>query len=257
MKTNIVKEKLRNGEAVLGLIEASLTGSQAEILGLLGFDFLLFDTEHGNITDDLLESLLRAADCTDCPALVRVQSHDEKKILRAMDLGACGVLVPMVESREEAAACAAAVRYAPEGSRGLSMGTRAAGYGLSITAKEHIAQTNEQSLVMAQIESVRGLENLDEMLKEKSVDVFFIGPTDLSQSMGYAGDKKDPAVQTAIRGAIARITAAGRIAGIHTGGFEDVRRYYEYGARLITCSSLSICKGALWGFLKDFRGLAR
>ena len=137
------------------------------------------------------------------------------------------------------------------------MGTRAAGYGLSITAKEHIAQSNEQSLVMAQIESVKGLENLDEMLQEKGVDVFFIGPTDLSQSMGYAGDKKDPAVQAAIRSAIARITAAGRVAGIHTGNFDDVRRYYDYGARLITCTSLSICKGALCGFLQDFRDLTR
>jgi 4-hydroxy-2-oxoheptanedioate aldolase len=149
-----------------------------------------------------------------------------------MDRGAQGVQIPHVNTAEQARAAVAAVKFHPQGQRSLAVGTRASGYGFSGSMGGFVEEANRSTLVCIQIEDAEALPNLDEILTVEGVDVFFIGPSDLSQSMGYPGNPKAPPVAKAIDDALAKIVAAGKTPGM-PGSAEAVQGVMAKGVRYI------------------------
>ena len=185
-----------------------------EMLGYLGFDWILIDNEHGTITVENSEDLIRAGEISGVAPIVRPVSNKPEIIAPFLDRGAWGVQIPHVNTAEEARAAVDAVKYYPLGHRGMFSGSRPAGYGLSGTTAEYVEDANRNTLVCLMLEEVEAIENLPEMVQVEGVDVFFIGSGDLSQSMGYPGQQTHPEVQSLMEQGVGIIREAGRVAGV-------------------------------------------
>jgi len=232
MKPNRMKEKLRAGEPAFGVSVMIPSPQLVEMLGAYGFDWVLLDCEHGTLTLESVELMTMAAEAAGMTAIARPVSNSPAHILQVLDRGAAGVQVPHVRNAAEARAAVSAVKYHPLGSRSLAAGTRAAAYDAHGSMADHVRSANEQTLIAAQIEDREALEHLDEILRVDEIDVFFIGPSDLSQSMGHPGNPKAPEVASAINDCLARIRAAGRVSGMPATA-EQVSEALAKGARYI------------------------
>lgn len=199
-----------------------------EMLGRLGFDWVLIDCEHGTISRESVVTMTMAAEVSGITPIARPSSNSAEAILRVLECGVLGVQVPHVNTAAAARRVVEAVKYHPLGSRGLAGGTRPAGYGYSGPTVAYVAEANTETLVCVQLEEKEALHNLDEMLQVAGIDVFFIGPSDLGQSMGYPGRSDVPEVREAIDAAFARIAAAGKVAG-SPGNAEAIRDYARRG----------------------------
>ena len=213
MRENTLKKRLYAGEAAFGVMVTFPSPPVVELLGCLGFDWVLLDNEHGSITIDTAEANIMAAELTGMAPIVRPAGNKPELISPFLDRGAWGVQVPHINTAEEARAVVDAVKYSPEGHRGIFSGGRPARYGLSGTTAEYAERANSQTLVCIMIEEVEAIENLPELVKVPGIDVFFIGSGDLSQSMGYTGQQAHPEVQKLMERGVKTITGAGRIAG--------------------------------------------
>lgn len=176
---NLLKEKLDNGEAVTGTFVGLGHPDVTEVLSRMGFDWLLIDGEHGPLGFEKMQVMLQAMNGTECTPIVRPMWNDPAVIKRVLDIGAHGVLVPWVQTREEAEAAVAACKYPPEGIRGW--GPRRAGR----FDPEYGATANDEVLVSVQIETQRALDNLDGILDVDGIDAVYIGPWDLSINLGF------------------------------------------------------------------------
>jgi 4-hydroxy-2-oxoheptanedioate aldolase len=214
MRTNTMKAKLAAGEPAFGMSIMIPSPQLVEMAGGLGFDWVLIDCEHGTITLETVELMIMAAEASGVSPIVRPRSKAGQDIVEAMDRGAAGVQVPHVISRADAIAAVEAVKFHPLGRRGLAAGTRASGYGYRGSLGAFTQAANEQTLVCAQIEDEAALQHVDEILKVEGIDVFFIGPSDLSQSMGHPGNPKAEPVARAIDATLAKIVAAGKVPGM-------------------------------------------
>ena len=214
MRANTMKAKLAAGQPALGLSVMIPSAQIVEMAGGLGFDWVLIDCEHGTITLETAELMIMAAEAGGITPIVRPRSNDPQDIVEAMDRGAAGVQVPHVASRADAVAAVEAVKFHPMGRRGLAAGTRASGYGYRGSAGDFVAAANRETLVCVQIEDEAAIGHVDEILGVEGVDVFFIGPSDLSQSMGYPGNPKAAPVAEAIESTLKKIVAAGKIPGM-------------------------------------------
>ncbi len=188
MGKNQLKRKLKEGEVVIGPFMNCAYPAFIEICGYAGFDFAVIDLEHGSLHTLAAEDLCRAADCVGLAPIVRVRKNDGPQIQRALDIGSAGVQIPQIETIEEAEAAVTSAKYNPLGSRGLSFYTRAGVYGSAGTQITN--QMNEESLVVIHIEGKRGVENLEEIISVPDIDVIFLGPYDLSQSLGIPGSSR-------------------------------------------------------------------
>ena len=213
MRDNTLKKRLYAGKAAFGVMCTFPSPPVVEMLGHLGFDWVLLDNEHGSITVDTAEACIMAAELSNMAPIVRPVGIRPEIIAPFLDRGAWGVQVPHVNTAEEARAVVDAVKYSPHGHRGIFSGGRPAGYGFSGTTAEYAEAANNQTLVCIMIEEVAAIENLPEMVKVPGIDVFFIGSGDLSQSMGYTGQQGHPEVQKLMERGVKTITEAGRIAG--------------------------------------------
>src|SRR3990170_2888988 len=198
MKRNRRKKKLRAGEPVFGVSVMIPSPQIVEIIGGAGFDWVLLDCEHGTLTLESVELMAMAAEACGITAIARPVTRSPEHILQVLDRGAMGVQVPHVDTAEEAGQVVAAVKYHPLGQRGLAAGTRAAVYDSHGTLADHVKAANDATLIAIQIEEQAAIDNIDELLKVDDIDVFFIGPSDLSQSMGHPGNPRAPAVADAI-----------------------------------------------------------
>lgn len=223
-----LKEKLGQRRPLLGLFISIPAAAISELAGLAGFDFLILDNEHGPAGLETTEHLIRAATCAGVPPVVRVSGADPREILRTLDIGAAGVQVPQVNSRQQAELVVQAAKYPPAGIRGVAFSTRAASYGFA-TATDHVRNSNDQTVVVVHMETVEALQNLPEIATVPGIDAIFIGPTDLSTSMGHAGNPDHPEVQAAIEGAVGVIRAAGKAPGILISGPDAFRRWAAAG----------------------------
>lgn len=228
MKPNKMKAKIQAGETAFGVSIMIPSVQIVEMVGLLGFDWILIDCEHGNITLDVAEQLTLAAEAVGLTPIARPRSNSPEEILQLMDRGVMGVQVPHVNTAEDARRAVEAVKYHPIGTRGLGGGTRAANYGLGLSMNDYLAMTNRETLVCVQIEDAAALPNIDDILKVDHIDVFFVGPNDLSQSMGYPGNPKAPPVKDAIDTVFAKIRAAGKAPGT-PGTTENIRDVLNQG----------------------------
>ncbi len=214
MKPNKLKEKLARGEVSLGCSVMFPSPQVVEMLGYAGFDWVLIDCEHGSIGPGDVELMCMAADAVGITPIGRPKSNASSEITSLMDRGVMGVQVPHVNTADDARRAVSAVKFGPGGGRGMAAGTRPDRWGLGAKMPDFALQANAQSLVCVQIEHEAALVNVDEILKVEGVDVFFIGPSDLSQSMGFPGNPKAPAVAAAISETLAHIRAAGKTPGM-------------------------------------------
>ena len=214
MQANRMKARFAAGEPAFGLSVMIPSAQIVEMAAGVGFDWVLIDCEHGTVGLETMEQMVMAADAAGITPIVRPQSNSTADILQAMDRGAMGVQVPHISTAAAARAAVQAVKFHPQGTRSLAAGTRASGYGYRGSMSEFTADANRETLVCIQIEDEEALPNIDEILAVEGVDVFFIGPSDLSQSMGHPGDPKAPRVAKAIDETLAKIVAAGRTPGM-------------------------------------------
>lgn len=223
---NTFKRAIKAGQQQIGFWSNLASNLSVEILAGSGFDWLLIDCEHSPNDIPMVYSQLQAMMENTTHPIVRPLWNDMLLIKRLLDSGVQTFLVPTVQSAEEAAAAVAATRYPPDGVRGFAVTTRASRFG---RIKDYHQRATEEICVLVQIETQKGLDNLEEIAKVPGVDGLFIGPGDLSTAVGYLGDQGHPEVQKLIKETIKRITAAGSIAGILTGDEKLARDYMAAG----------------------------
>jgi 2-keto-3-deoxy-L-rhamnonate aldolase RhmA len=214
MRPNAMKAKFSAGQPALGVSVMIPSPQLVEMAGGLGFDWVLIDCEHGTMTSETVELTIMAAEASGITPIVRPRSRNAQDILEVMDRGAAGVQVPHIISAADARAAVEAVKFHPMGRRGLAAGTRASGYGYRGSMGLFTEMANKETLVCVQIEDEAALHNVDEILQVDGVDVFFIGPSDLSQSMGHPGNPKAEPVAAAIDATLKKIVAAGKTPGM-------------------------------------------
>ena len=210
MDHNAVKERLRHGLPTIGLWVSLPCASSVELLASLGMDWLLIDTEHGPMTLETVEDLIRGTRGSGVTPIIRVAGNDVALIKQALDRGALGVLVPLVNSAAEAQAAVRAAKYPPEGVRGVA-GTRVNRFGLDLP--EYFARWNQEVLVACQVETAAAVEHVEEIAAVPGLDVLFIGPNDLSANLNVFREFDSPIFVQAI----ARIHRAAQSRGVAVG----------------------------------------
>lgn len=251
MADNLLKDKFANGEIAIGPFVNLSSGALIEIAAYSGFDFVILDTEHGPLDIPTCEDLCRVAHGVGITPIVRVRENDPAQILRALDIGAGGVQVPQICTKADAEAVVRAAKYSPIGMRGVSPYTRAARYFADGAAI--FERLNAASMVLIHIEGVEGLENLEEIISVSGLDVIFLGPYDLSQSLGIPGQVHDPRVVDRMREAANSITQAGLTVGTFADSSDAAKRWIDAGVGYI---SLSVDTGIyLHGCRQMLRGL--
>ena len=255
MRPNTMKQKLQAGQPVFGSMITFPSAPVVEMLGFLGYDWVLIDNEHGSITVDLAEDMIRAAEFAGTAPIVRPVGNRPEIIAPFLDRGAWGVQVPHVNTAAEARAAVSAVKYYPEGERGLFSRGRPADYGFSGSTPEYVADANRNTLVCLMLEEVEAIANIPELVQVPGVDVYFIGAGDLSQSMGYPGQQTHPEVQALVEQGVRQIAAAGIIAGCSCPD-NLVPHYLELGARYFHNTVNGLLQSASAAYLDTMRAAA-
>ncbi len=227
-----LKERLRCGETVIGTFSGIPSPSLVEAIGYSGLDFIVIDAEHGPVEMQTAENIVRAAEITGMAPIIRVPDNQSHLILRALDIGAHGVQVPHVSTKEEAELVIEYSKYYPQGKRGLSPFTRAGKYGS--TAENHTLRNNENVIVVVNIEGVEGIQNLNEIITVPEIDVIFIGPYDLSQSLGKPGEVEDPEVVAFIKDNVKKIKNNGKSCGSFARDMKYLEILVDCGVQYIT-----------------------
>ena len=217
---------VRAGDSAVGSWISIGHPAVAEMSAELGFDFVVIDAEHTAMSLETVETLARAVDAAsgDTEPFVRVADGNPARLKRVLDTGVSGVIVPMVETADQARSIADATRYPPDGTRGVA-GSRASRYGRDLS--EYFERANDESLVITQIESATGVENAADIAAEAGIDALFVGPADLSASLGRFGETRSLDTE------ISAVLTAGEDADIPVGTIalesEDVERWAEAG----------------------------
>ena len=223
---NPFKEGLRAGRHQLGLWVSLASPYSTEIVAGSGFDWLLLDAEHSPNDPPTILPQLQAAAAYPVTCVVRPAWNDKVLIKRYLDVGAQCLLVPYVQTEQEARAAVEAVRFPLRGVRGVAGTTRAARFG---RVKDYARRAEEAICLLVQVETRQGLDNLEAIARTDGIDGVFIGPADLAAGLGHLGDMNHAEVQSAIQDAIKRIKACGKPAGILAMDEASSRRYMEWG----------------------------
>jgi len=211
-KADSLKSKLRKRQQTIGSWITLGHSSIAEIMAKAGFDWLTVDMEHSAITLHETQQLVQVIELSGCVPLVRVGTNDANLIKRVMDAGAHGVIVPMVNSKEDAEKAVGAVKYPPQGFRGVGL-ARAQSYGTNFEGYQKWNET--ESIVIVQIEHIKAVENLEAILSVEGVDAFIVGPYDISASLGVAGQFNHPEMTSALSRVLDTAKRLNAVAGYH------------------------------------------
>ena len=250
MYVNTLKEKIKNGEYCTGSIVQGALPALVEISGLAGFDFVFIDAEHGPMSVRECEELVRAAETVGTIPLIRTRELEETKILRYLDIGAMGIIVPGIKNKEEAEEAVKNVKYYPYGHRGLSA-TRSASFGLGMPMKDYVQMANEQLIVACVIESAEAVDNIEEILSVEGMDFAIIGTSDLSHDLGHPGEGKHPDCVAYFEKAVKNGNKTGKpICGVVRGG-ETAQTYYKQGCRMAVKGAYGLFGGACKNFVKE------
>jgi 4-hydroxy-2-oxoheptanedioate aldolase len=223
---NTFKHAIAAGQLQIGLWCSLCSNIAADIVSDSGFDWLLLDTEHSpNEIPDLLAQLQAVRGGTATP-IVRPAWNDAVLIKRVLDIGAQSVLIPYVQTADEARRAVAAVRYPPAGIRGVAAASRASRYG---RVAGYLKNADAEICTLVQVETRTALDQLEAIAKVEGVDGVFIGPSDLSASFGHVGNPQHPEMQKVLEDAVTRLKAIGKPAGILTGNEDEARRYIGWG----------------------------
>jgi 2-keto-3-deoxy-L-rhamnonate aldolase RhmA len=227
---NAVKAKLSEGGTVFGIFQSMASEAVSEILANRGFDWILVDMEHGMMGLETAGRLFAAIDRGGPTPFVRVAGNDQATVKRALDAGAMGVMIPLVNSREEATRAVSYCKYPPSGLRGLGPG-RASLYGVNLA--EYSASADSEILVLLQAEHKDAIDHIDEIAQVPDIDVLFVGPYDLACSMGHASQPGHPEVEQAIAKALAAAQSANLVPGIFCMNAESAKKRAAQGFRFI------------------------
>jgi 4-hydroxy-2-oxoheptanedioate aldolase len=251
---NRFTEKLRNGELLFGPNLHFDSPALVEIAGIAGFDFVLLDGEHGVVYQQLPQ-LVITADAARITPIIRIPSHERGYLIRALELGAGGVMVPMVENVEQAKAITAEAKFPPYGNRGFANVTRAGRYG-AISAKEFPEYANANTALILLLESVEAFTNAEAIAEVPGVDMLFIGPSDFAQSMGHSGNPEHPEVQAAIQAFIIRLSKKipVGIASFSATEPESISQYARFGAQVFLISSVAPIRKCFENMYQKLKG---
>lgn len=244
---NRLKKTLREGGAAIGTFVTGESPDMVEIIALGGFDFIIIDTEHGPLSVETVKNLARAAEYRGITPVTRVTENTATQILRVLDVGSHGVQIPQVNTAGDAEKAVEASKYFPLGNRGMAL-ARAADYG-NVNALDYFANANEETLVVVHCESKECYENLEEIAKVPGVDVIFLGPFDMSQSLGIPGQIDHPKIQEISEKVVALSQKYGKAAGIFVPTAEKarmrIREGFQYiGFQMFESFVLDACKRA-------------
>lgn len=236
-----IKRRLQDGKPVC-VLSGHHNSDLIDFLGQFGFDGIWIECEHGPVSWEQIGDMSRACDLWNMASIVRVSANEPWLITRTLDRGASGIVVPHVSTKAEARQVVESAKFGPIGRRGMYGSRRS--YGVA----DYYQTANDETLVVVLIEEMEAVQNLPEILGVGHIDVFFVAPSDLAQTMGYTGQPNHPEVRAVIDAAIKQIVAAGRTAGALVTD-ENVDHYRELGARFfLTAWTNWVAKGA-----KEFR----
>ena len=242
------KEKIRSGQSVLGPFMKTCDPAFVETAGYAKFDYCILDMEHGPVGIENLQNLIRAAEVSGMLPIVRTPDDSEVAIAKALDVGAAGVQVPQVDNAPQARRVVEAAKYAPDGSRGVCRFVRAAKYS-SKDRFEYFREAND-NLVIVHLEGKTAIENLDELLDVDGIDILFIGPYDLSSSLGLVGQVDHPKVHAAMKDIIQKASAKGKAVGTFVDNMKNARLWRDMGVGYI---SFSVDVGIFYEACRDIR----
>ena len=240
MRAKQIKSTLRSGEVIVGTFVMEFAVPQiATILASAGADFIIVDMEHTTFTMETVGRIVRAARGSDLPSIVRVPDKERQFISRALDAGASGVMIPRVESREDIENVVEWAKYAPEGDRGVAFGIGHTDYGdfRKLDGVKYTLQANEEIFIIGQIETAKSVENIDEILATDGLDAIFLGPYDLSTSLGISGQLDHPLIVESIEKVIAKAKESQIVLGSYVNDFESGKRWADAGVQLIACGN--------------------
>jgi 4-hydroxy-2-oxoheptanedioate aldolase len=231
----MMKQKLKAGGPVFGAGVRLPAPGLVEVMGYAGMDYVLIDAEHGSIGWADMERMILAAFASDTTPIVRVHENNEAMVMRALDIGAMGVLVPHCRNAEDAQRLVNGALYPPQGKRGIGPG-RGAKFG-AVSTEDYFANINNEVVVMAMIEDAEAIENIDEIVEVKGVDVLVVGTSDLAASMGLPGQALHPTVTAAAEKALVAATRKGVAVGYPIRNPEDGKQAIQKGFRVFFCGS--------------------
>jgi 2-keto-3-deoxy-L-rhamnonate aldolase RhmA len=228
-----LKERLKTGQSILGTMITVFDNPEiAKILKVSGFDFFIVDCEHGNFDYSDVAKMSAVAREAGIPLMVRIPEARREVVLKFMELGARGLLLPNTETVAQAKALVTCSKYYPMGNRGVSLLRSHTGFEKIDIAVEYMNKVNEENILMVQIESPTAVENINNLLDVEGIDAAFVGPNDLSQSMGIMGQTDNPQFIAAVEKVINAAKRRGKFSGIHMMSVEPLQPWIEKGMSL-------------------------
>lgn len=253
MYANPLKEKFRMKVPVSGCMVQGAMPALVEICGLAGFDFVFLDAEHGPLSPKECEELARAAEIRNTVPLVRVPNLEADTILRYLDTGVLGVILPGVSTKHEAMQAVRAVKYHPQGLRGLNA-VRASDYGMTDPMPDYVERSNKETAVLTIIENAEAIKNLEDILSVKGIDGAILGTSDLSQSLGVPGQGKHPYVIEASQAFVAKGLSSGKPIGTVVRTGEDPKEYLAAGMTILLTSAYALFGQEARRFVRETKG---
>lgn len=258
LRSNAVKEKIRRGEIPIGALLLMLDPTMTELCALCGFDFVVFDGEHGALTPSRLEHLVRACDSVGLTAIARLRVDTADAMLPYLETGILGVMQPHTRTASDAQWLVDGAKYAPIGKRGMGTG-RVNGYG-TVPGLDHVRRWNDEMLTIAQLEDTEAIDNLPDILKVDGLDACYIGSNDLAQALGHTGEPSHPDVRKAQAELAQRVKAGGKWVGFgarHPYNAEEGRRLRGVGADLLSFNVVGLFLKTGTDLVNDTRALLR
>ena len=256
VRSNKTKAKLNEGQVAIGASINFYAPGLVELYGVMGFDWVWIDCEHGSSNDSETENMVRAAELYDLTPIVRIPNAYPSTILRFLDRGAQGIIVPHISNRAEAEGVAQASRYYPMGDRSSATGGRTNLFGAGLSTPEYYAAANRETLVFVMIETPEAVENVRQIAAVPGIDAVLVGSSDLTQTMGMAGGAElDAAIDRVIEGAKAEGKAVGVAgAGMSLNNIERFRHFAGRGVQILSVGAQDMIRGGGDGFLQAMRG---
>lgn len=251
MTENKLRKRIHEGKASYGVISPTTDPVVCEYLGFCGLDFYIIDGEHGAITPPEAVHMVRACEASGITPLARIRSNDEKLILQFLDAGVMGVMMPGTDTPDDCRRLVDAVKYPPQGRRGLGP-VRAADYMAGrLSQVEYVEFANQQTLVLPMIETMACLSRLKDMVGIEGVDGFILGPRDLALNMGFLDGPAHPEVAAAVDRAMDIVLSAGKAFGTVAATADQARQLSEKGATLLLNSVQGLLTQSAKAFLRD------
>lgn len=232
---NQLKNALAENKYVVGPFMKLPSPAVVEIMGKGGFDYIIIDCEHGPLDMMVAEDMIRAAHLAGMAAVIRVSENKDYLISRALDIGADGVQVPQISTREDAKRAVEAAKFTPVGQRGVCRYVRAAGYS-SVNKERYFSEANEDTMVIIHIEGLEGIKNIDQIIEVDGIDVIFIGPYDLSQSLGIPGQVNHENVREKMKEVILKAKKKGKCVGTFVDDVQTGLLWMKEGVSYISYS---------------------